>query len=76
MEINRIDDAGSEAGRRAGTGIEDTNPAVAQIGKKILAAIGGRELRHRRVIESCADNGAAGHIVCAVSIKVDRASES
>src|SRR6266487_6677717 len=76
MEINGTEDVGREAGRRAGTGIEDTDPAVAQIGKKILAGIGGRELRHRRVIKSCADNGAAGHVVCTVSIKVDRASES
>ena len=75
MEINRINDAGGEAGRGAGSGVEDTDPASAQIGKKVLPGIGGRELRHRRVIESSADNGAAGGIAGPVSVVVDRASE-
>src|SRR6266550_9062493 len=72
MEINGTRDAGREAGRGTSSGIEDTNPATAQIGKEILTGVGGRELRHRRVIESGADNGAAG----TVSVEVDRAPES
>src|SRR4029077_13119288 len=45
------------------------------IGKKIFAGIRGRELRHRRVIESATDNGAAGGIASPVAVEVDRAAE-
>src|SRR5205807_4218229 len=62
VEIDGIGNAGRETVRSAGRGIEDTDPAAAEIGKKILAGIGGRELRHWRVIESGTDNGAAGGI--------------
>ena len=75
MEINRIDDAGREAGRRAGSGIENADPTTTQIGKKILTDIGGRKLSHGRVIESAADDGAASHVICAVAVEEDRASE-
>src|SRR5207237_7696449 len=75
MEINGTRDAGREAGRGTSSGIEDTNPATAQIGKEILTGVGGRELRHRRVIESGADNGAAGGIAGSVAVVVDRAAE-
>ena len=71
MEINGTRDAGREAGRGASSGIEDTNPATAQIGKEILTGVGGRELRHGRVIESGADNGAAS----TMSVEVDRTAE-
>ena len=75
MEINGTGNAGREAGRGAGTRIENSDPAAAQIGKKILAGIRGRKLRHRRVIESAADNGSAGGIGGPVAVEVDRAAE-
>src|SRR5438105_826351 len=75
MEINGSGDASGEADGCAGTAIEDTYPAAAEIGKKILADVGGRKLRRQRVIESAADNGAAGRIACPVAVEVDRAAE-
>src|SRR4029077_613502 len=75
MEINRIDDAGREAGGRAASGIEDADPAAAQISKKILTDIGGRKLKHRRVIKNAADNGAAGGGGRSATIVVDRTAE-
>src|SRR5205823_7409127 len=75
MEINRIDDAGGEAGGCASTGIENSDPTATQIGKKVLTDVGGRELRHRRVIKSATYNGAAGGIAGPVAVEVDRAAE-
>ena len=75
MQINGAGNAGRETGRGAGSRIEDPDPATAQISEKILAKVGGRKLKHRRVIESAADNGAAGGIGRAVTIVVDRTAE-
>ena len=71
MEINGSIDAAGEVARRAAGRIKYMNPATTQIGEKILAEIGGRELKHGRVIESAANDGAADIVL----VEVDRASE-
>ena len=71
MEINGSIDAAGEVGRHATGRIKYMNPATTQIGEKILAEIGGRELKHRRIIESAANDGATDIML----VEVDRASE-
>ena len=71
MKINGSIDTAGELGRHAVGRIKHMNPASTQIGEKILAEIGGRELKHGRVIESAANDGAADIVL----VEVDRASE-
>ena len=67
MRSTGVYNAGRKAGRRTARD-RRRGSSRCKIGKEILAGVGGRELRHRRVIESAANNGATGWYRCAVPV--------
>src|SRR5262249_26277300 len=75
MEVDRAENVGGEIIRRIVGRVQHTNPTAADVGEKIFANESTRKLQHRRIVERCADDGAASGAARPVPIEEDRVPE-
>src|SRR4029078_4382734 len=72
VEVHRRGDAGGEAGGGEVAGVQEADPAAAEVGEEVVAHERGRELRVGRVVDRAAGDRATGGPAAAVAVEEER----